>query len=78
MIKCLKPAAMRIRIARDERRRIYDVSILIVDDWWAGQVLGWQSGAQRSSLPPYRDVLSFRSEAPIQDLLACRDSVPRQ
>jgi hypothetical protein len=35
---------------------------------------------QRSSLPPYTDVLSFRSEAPtaptsIPDLLACREVI---
>jgi hypothetical protein len=42
---------------------------------WAQAVL-----TQRSSLPPYTDVLSFRSEAPtaptsIQDLLACGEVI---
>ena len=43
-------------------------------------VIGRTEIPQRSSLPPYRDVLSFRSGAPtaptsIQDLLACREVI---
>ena len=43
-----KPAAMRITIARGERRRAHDVSILIIDGWRVGRCLGWQPGAKVS------------------------------
>ena len=35
-----KPAAMRITIARGERRRAHDVSILIINGWRVGRWLG--------------------------------------
>jgi hypothetical protein len=45
-----KQAAMKIRIARGERRRAHDVSIPIIDGWRTGRCLGSQPGAKVSMM----------------------------